>query len=294
MENFNVLSIDGGGIKGLRSLFVVKELERRTGTPAHEIFNLMAGTSTGGIIAALLALGYSCDEVIALYMDHGSKIFKKRWWRRGWIRPQYSDRYLNKVLRKYLKENRLSNCKSHLIVPAYNIETRDKVLFKTSSGFDYTLFDVVRSTVSAQSYFKPHKIHKQRYIDGGNVINNPSMVAYVEYKKVWSDKQLNMLSIGTGREESSIKKRKGGGGLLQWAKPTVDILMIEQAQQTDYFMAKLEPHRYIRIEPVSAAGDTRMDNASLENMLLLKGDGEQTVVQSDALITSFVNRMGNS
>ena len=291
MKKFNVLTIDGGGIKGLRSLFIIKEIEDRMGMMSHEIFDLIAGTSTGGIIATMLALGYSADEVIELYMNHGPKIFEKKCCRFGWFRPKYDDDYLNQVISDYMMGRKLSDCQTELIVPAYNIETRDKILFKTNRGFDYPLFDVVRATVSAQSYFKPHKIDGQRHIDGGNVINNPSMIAYVEYKKRWSDRPLNMLSIGTGREEERIKKSQGGGGLLTWAGPTVDILLVEQSQQTDYFMSKLEPYDYIRIEPVSTAGSVEMDNATKENLLMLKADGEQTIRQNDALIEAFIKKI---
>lgn len=291
MKKFDILTIDGGGIKGLRSLFIIKEIEDRMGMMSHEIFDLIAGTSTGGIIATMLALGYSADEVIELYFDHGPKIFEKKFGRFGIFRPKYDDTYVNKILEEYLMGRKLSDCKTELIVPAYNIETRDKILFKTNVGFDYPLFDVVRSTLSAQTYFKPHKIDGQRHIDGGNVINNPSLVSYVEYKKRWPERPLNMLSIGTGREERRMKKMKGGGGMLTWSKPTVDILMVEQSQQTDYFMSKLEPYNYMRIEPVAIAGDMEMDNARMDNLLMLKADGEQTVKQNDGLISAFIDKI---
>lgn len=291
MRKFDILTIDGGGIKGLRSLFIIKEIEERMGMKSNEIFDLISGTSTGGIIAAMLSIGYSAEEVIELYFTHGPNIFKKKFLRFGIFRPKYDDSYLNKVIKEYVGEKKLSDCLTNVIIPAYNIETRDKILFKSYVGYNYPLFDVVRATVSAQSYFKPHEIDGQRHIDGGNVINNPSLVSYVEYKKRWAGTPINMLSIGTGREEKRIKKRQGNGGLLTWAGPTVDILMIEQSQQTDYFMSKLEPDNYMRIEPVSIAGDIKMDNASLENMLMLKADGEQTVKVYDSMISAFIKKI---
>jgi len=292
-KSFNILAIDGGGIKGVRSLYIIKEIERITRKKSYEIFDLISGTSTGGIIAVLLSIGYSADDIIQLYFNHGPKIFKKRLFRFGILRPKYSDRYLNKVISSYVEDKKLSDCLTNILIPSYNVETRDKYLFKSYNNLssDYKLFDVLRATVSAQTYFKPHKIEKNRHIDGGNVINNPSMISYVEYLKFWSDKPVNLLSISTGRDEVEIKKMKGGGGIIQWVAPTTDILLIEQAQQTDYFMERIIPENYFRIEPSSFFGSVEMDDASEENLISLKKDGEKSVIENKNLIDRFVKNI---
>lgn len=290
MKKFNILTIDGGGIRGLMSLYILRELERMEGKPSHEIFDLIAGTSTGGIIAGMLTLGYDADDLIKLYEEHGEGIFKKKWYRWGIFRPKYSDKYLNKVIESFVADTRLEDCSTRLMIPTYNLKTRDKVIFKSFKDMNASMFDIIRATSSAQSYFRPHKIDGESYIDGGMVINNPALASYVEYVKRWDEKELNMLSLGTGRNEEEIEYAKNGGGMLAWAKPTVDVLLTEQTQQVDYYMSKLEPDNYLRLEPEIKYSNGKMDDASEKNMANMKKDGEVAAQKNLYLVKAFLDK----
>lgn len=286
-KNFNILTIDGGGIKGMRSLYLINYLETKTGKKACQIFDLIAGTSTGGIIAVMLSVGYTASDIIRLYQVHAAKIFEKKFLRFGIFRPRFSDHYFNKILKDYLADKRLSHCLTNIIIPAYDIDKMDKFLFKNDGKQDFSLFDVVRATAAAQSYFSPHEINGIRYIDGGNVINNPSMVCYVEYLKKWAPKPINLISVGTGRQEDSVPHQTNQG-LLFWAKPTVEILMTEQSQQTDYFMSKILYKNYLRLDPLTSEGSKQIDDVSPTNLANLKRDGQNSVAFFYEKLNNFI------
>ena len=127
----------------------------------------------------MLSCGYSVKDLIELYEVHGPKIFERKFLRFGWIRPKYDDKYFNNVLKEYL-ENR--EVLTNLIIPSYNYTKKSKRIFNSYDPKDkgISLYDMVRSTSSAPSFFKPAKIEGDTYIDGGLVINNPSQLAYTD------------------------------------------------------------------------------------------------------------------
>lgn len=282
----NVLSIDGGGIKGLRPLYVLAEIEKRSGKKCVDLFQTMSGTSTGAFIVALLSLGYTAEQIIGLYFNLGKLIFKKSFLRFGIFRNKYSDRNLNEAIFNYFGDIVMSKAKSRLIIPAYNIDSRKDVIFDSHIDKGVKIFDVLRASASAQSYFKTHKIGADRFIDGGNVINNPSYIAWQILKAENFDSDVSVLSIGTGREELPIQKNRKG--MVGWAKNTVDILMTEQAQMVHRVMVDNKNFglikNYYNISPDYHNASEKMDDASDENLNNLIKDGKSTVLKySDSI-----------
>ncbi len=222
MQKVKILSIDGGGIRGIIAVKILKEVERLCGGKIHDIFDLVAGTSTGGLIAAGLTLGkdgkpmYSLDEIEAVYRDHRATIFPpKNWIERNitsWFSPGYDVDGLESVLTNLLGEHRLSDCIKPVLISAYDIQNDSPVFFKTrhwieereeNPTIEYTnsinarLFDVCRATSAGPTYFEPHKfthygkdketrkkVPKEiTCIDGGVFVNNPSLSAVAEILK---------------------------------------------------------------------------------------------------------------
>ncbi len=157
-----ILSIDGGGILGLIPAVVLAEIEARTGRMAAELFDLVAGTSTGGIVACAVAAGVPAAEVAGLYRDRGREIFSSSWGRRmgtafGLVGPQYGAAGLEAALADVFGDRRLSEVGVELLVPAYDIEARCPVLFKSSKARrdgrrDFLLRDVARATSAGASH----------------------------------------------------------------------------------------------------------------------------------------------
>jgi uncharacterized protein len=200
-----VLSIDGGGIRGIIPAMVLAEIEKRTQKPIAENFQLIAGTSTGGILALGLTKParqgrpqYSAADMMELYQKEGKAIFSRsclhRLFALGFIlREKYSAQGIEKVLVKYFGDTRLKEALTEVLVTAYDTENRDSWFFKSSKAkdpnhpeADFLMSDVARATSAAPTYFSPAKIEIKTavdycsLIDGGIFANNPGMCAYVE------------------------------------------------------------------------------------------------------------------
>ena len=120
----NVLVMDAGGIRGYMTLHMIAYIEKHSGYRCCEMFDLIAGTSFGGLAASLLASGYSANQIINAIDEHGPKIFDKKFYRNGVLFSKYGDKYLNKVLQEYFCESRVHSTVCNILVPVYN--TTDK------------------------------------------------------------------------------------------------------------------------------------------------------------------------
>jgi patatin-like phospholipase/acyl hydrolase len=301
MKTANVLEIDGGGIRGVSALIQLIEFERLIKKPLKDHFDLITGTSTGAIVAVLLSVGYSTEDILNLYTLHGNKIFDKNIFRFGILRPKYDDKYFNKILQEYTKDLTLKDCKTNVLIPTYNITTKEGKLFKSSKAKEnnsenYKLFDVIRSSASAQSFFKPLEINGEKYIDGGMYVNNPSIMALIECLKDGYEK-VNIISFSTGEKKSVIKDKTLDGGMLSWAEPTIDILLAEASELTDYTLEKLYPLLsnllgrrlgiYIRCKSLTAKANGKIDDASEKNISNMIEDGETSATMNKDLMRAF-------
>ena len=304
-KNYNILGNDGGGIKGVMLLKQIQELERILGCKINEYFHLIGGTSTGGIAAIMLAIGYSCDEIIKIYTEHGDEIFHKEFLRYGWLRPKYDDINFNNLIKKYVGDKKLSDLKIDVIIPTYNATKQEMYFFKSRKAkldpkHDFNLFDVVRSTSSAPTFFKPHLINGEIFrsltdeesyafmVDGGLGVNNPSMICYSDTKENFVDcedefsvyDKINLISFGTGEDKININKKVIRGGKLRWAGPTVDILMRECNRMTNISLKKLfkaEKGIYVRCQSVIYKSNGDIDDASEKNINNMVLDGLDSV-----------------
>jgi len=306
METCNILSIDGGGIKGLIALMQLKELENKLGIKLCNHFDIITGTSTGGLIATMLSLGHSVDECIEIYTIHGEKIFDKCLFRTGLFKSKYDDSYFNKLLKELVGDLTLkdvSNCK--LIVPSFNATHRDKKIFKSYEDKDkhYSLYEVMRSTAAAPTYFDMIKINGCNYIDGGMVINNPSMVAHLEALKI-GYKKINIISFSTGTSEKAISMSNLNGGILGNVQNIIDVLLTEQSQTTDYTLNEIyKYHReilkkpiglYIRCNSLIEESSGKIDDVSKKNIQNMINDGIKSANINKLLISAFhINTLKN-
>ncbi|HEY7328780.1 MAG TPA: patatin-like phospholipase family protein [Gemmataceae bacterium] len=189
-----VLAIDGGGIRGIIPASFLERLEYHSGKRVHELFDLIAGTSTGGI----LALGYvtppygkTAGELLDLYRMNGHVIFgSKKWWG-PLFRPKYDVGPLERLMDKYFGETLLSKAIVPTLVTSYDIHLRRNQVFKSwetgrDMRKDYKMKDVARATSAAPTYFEPAVLGEGVFVDGGLMANNPAGVAYAEAKRLAS------------------------------------------------------------------------------------------------------------
>jgi patatin-like phospholipase/acyl hydrolase len=281
---FKILCLDGGGMRGVLSAqllaLIEAELLQQTGKRIHDYFDLIAGTSTGAILAAGLALGTSSEQMMQLYLQKGRRIFPYQgYWgyfspqrlplvlQHGLSAPKFSHAGLESVLKEQYGQRTLAELQHQtpkLLITAYDTMLRRPVIFKSWEAAWYSqskVWEAVICSASAPTFFPSYPLQANGYscslIDGGVGANNPSTCAIVAALKLgYTLKDLRILSIGTG--ESTIGypyKDTKHWGLAQWGKRIADVLMdapqdvIEETAQQVVTLGDRYPNHYIRLQP---------------------------------------------
>lgn len=276
----NIISFDGGGVKGRMSLEIAAEIEQRTGEKIKDIFSTMAGTSTGGIIVSMLAKGYSARQIANIYDAECKYIFKRKRFRYGVFRTKYDHSYIEGMIKKYLGDIRMRDLDVRLIIPSYRQDTDELVVFDSDDINHSHLYlrDVVRATSSAPTYFKPHSFNYGLYSDGGTILNNPVLWAYAHVMDSSGfDNRYNLVSIGTSREDTPIYWK---GGISGWFVKLIPSMMNNQVKLqhriTDKICTGLSD-KYWRLEPILKLSSGKIDDGSSENMRNMQIDGLNSV-----------------
>ncbi len=273
---FRILSLDGGGLRGLTQLIILKRIEEKTGKRIHELFDLIIGTSTGAIIAAGLTATknnkpcLTIDKLIDLYFDHGDKIFPtqsnyfKKFLRKA--KSITSSKYevdgLKGQLERYFGDIRLSETIKPIIVTSYDVENNEVIMFKTRRtdelGYDLSLVDVCLSSTAAPSYFPPHEMNWMGvngvFVDGGIYINNPSMAAVADAlrhnygREDIKIEDIQLLSIGTGIYSKKIKSESKDWGIVKWANNITTIMMQSTSKSVEYECEQMPFDKYLRLQ----------------------------------------------
>jgi len=306
MQPFRVLSIDGGGIRGIIPAVLLSALEQRAGKPVCELFDLIAGTSTGGILALLLtkpaAAGvpaYSAAAALDLYTEHGAQIFDASLWHRiravdDVLEQKYPAGPIETLLQQYFGVARLSEALTPVLIPGYEIEIREPWFFRSERAkahpdkYDFLMWEVARATSAAPTYFPPELIqqdaHNWALIDGGTFANNPGMCAWAEAARCAPDRGVLLASLGTGEHTRPVPYAQAKDwGLLGWARPILDIVFDGVSKTTDYELCQLIPRdRYYRFQLRLPLANNDLDNASAENIAALTAEAQKLATSRSA------------
>jgi patatin-like phospholipase/acyl hydrolase len=300
-----VLCIDGGGIRGLIPALVLAEIEQRTGRRIAELVDLVAGTSTGGILACGLTRPgpdgrplYSAQELAGIYVEEGPRIFHRSLLKRifsvdGWVDERYDDDGLDAALARYLGEATLSQALADVLVTAYEISDRLAFFFRSARArsdpaYDFPLVQVARATGAAPSYFEPAEAtdvagaRTYPLVDGGVFAVNPSMCALADVTAAGRADELRlMLSLGTGEHTRSYSfEQTRSWGQLEWARPVLDMVFDGVADTTDFEAATLMGDRYVRLQTELNIASDDLDDASDSNLAALRREAEQLIAAS--------------
>jgi hypothetical protein len=245
-----ILSIDGGGIRGVFPATVLAELEEHLDQPLHRYFDLIAGTSTGGIIAIGLALGVPARDIADLYVKKGPEIFFQE---RGgvvggldrlrasltqWFAPKYAPDRLHRELEGVLGALKIGNAQTRLLVPAFNARTKKVHIIKTShaerlmTDFRMPAVDAAMATAAAPTFLPRHMTAQGiGLVDGGLWANNPAGPAVIEGIGTlgWSRESIRVLSIGCLEDVSELPESAGRIGI---ARQVQDFFMAGQAHSS--------------------------------------------------------------
>lgn len=271
-----ILSIDGGGIRGIipgQILVILEEkLKEKTGNPDARIadfFDFVAGTSTGGILTCAYLMPGTTDQgqnlrpkfdagqVVDLYLKNGGDIFNVTLGHKlrtmgGVLDEKYSQSGLERALDNYFGDTKLSELLKPCLITSYDIKHRMGHFFTQhdairKKGWDFPVREVARATSAAPTYFECSNVKSVSevsypLIDGGVFVNNPTLCAfaevYNEYKT--SPDKMVVLSLGTGfsKKEYDYEKAKDWG-MIQWVKPLIDIMMSGVAEVVDYQLKQI-------------------------------------------------------
>ncbi len=298
-RRYRILSLDGGGVKGTYTASFLCTLESLTGKSVGQHFDLITGTSTGGIIAVAIGLGIPLQQVLDLYVSKGPEIFPcpVPGWRgklascwRHVVGPKHSHESLRQALDGVLGARRFGESENRLVIPAFNAINGDIQLFKTAHcpayRMDYQLpaVSVAMATSAAPTYFNAHTDdHGRAFIDGGVWANCPVMVGIVEAVAAlgWPVDQLDVLSIGTTAEPFDVSRQRRQGGLLQWNRGLVDVLMAAQVRGSLGLAGALTKQRIRRIDVTTRPGRFSLDNSKEISELRALGENSARQVAEE-------------
>ncbi len=326
-----ILSIDGGGIRGImpgQILVALEEkLQKKSGNPKARIadyFDLIAGTSTGGILACIYLCPsdadsgkakFSAKEAVDLYLENGDEIFDISLKHKiesgaGMLDEKYGADELEESLNDYLGDLKLSQLLKPCLITSYDIRRRQAHFFrqhkaKNSAAHNFFVKDVARATSAAPTYFEVAKIKSVSSIpyplvDGGVFANNPALCAYAEARNLPGKpkaKDMFMLCLGTGKIKKPYYYKKAKDfGLVQWVKPIIDIMMSGTAETVDFqlhqiFDAVGKPKQYVRIEPELFNASPEMDDASIENLNELKVAGQMCAEDNEEALDQVADTL---
>jgi patatin-like phospholipase/acyl hydrolase len=330
-KKVRILSIDGGGIRGIIPAVILNYIEQGlqacTGdknVTLADYFDLVAGTSTGGILACYYLLPplsgqtrhsrFFAADAINMYANHGKEIFDHKFLRLGIAKEKYSAAGLEKVLNECMGDTTLAQTRRNCIVTAYDVTERKAVFFTSPEARkyehrNYLVRDVARATSAAPTYFELAAIRSMGgaasyLIDGAMYAGNPALCAVVEANKSIFDacthptvNDLYIVSIGTGKAKEKYDYGKAKNwGAIGWARPLIDILLSASAEVVDYQLRQLFAVAecsdcYVRLEPELGKAKPDMDDASEENIAQLKDAGECFIKEHAEELDEIVGKL---
>ena len=286
---FRVLALDGGGIRGVAPAAFLAYVEAHLDRPIHRYFDLLVGTSTGGIIALALASGVPAERVLQLYRERGAALFARRYPilpKRAAMAlgPLYRSGPLHEELRRILGEDTLLGAaRCRVCVPAVNVSSGNVVVFKTRHHERFErdhrlpMWRVAAATAAAPTYFHPvHVPGCGWFVDGGLWANAPAMIGVAEAALLgYRPDEVEVLSVGTGTapfcKEGPRRWSPWGDfrfGLLGWGKGLVDLVMRAQTQRAANFTSYLmPPDHHVRVDFELPDGDCGLDAVHLTETL---------------------------
>ena len=317
-----ILAIDGGGIRGILPAMVLADLERRTNRPIIDLFDLIVGTSTGGLVALALACPdaegkprHTARDIVRLYDVEGKRVFSRSVWHKirsvgALAEGKYPSAGIEGVLQDYFGECRLKDALADVVVPAYEIERRMPFFFKTSNAkqksyYDYPMKNVIRAATAAPTYFEPMQVQIDgpndyyALVDGALFAYNPGMCAYVEALNRFPDRDsVIMVSLGTGKLTRRLPYDEvKDWGAARWAQPAFALMCDGICDVVDHQLQQLLPEtedglrQYYRFQARLDVGNDDMDDASNTNIRVLKLLAEDMLQANRAVLRSLADKL---
>ena len=238
LSSKSVLSLDGGGSHMLIQLSVLACLEEDTGASTYDLFDMIAGSSSGGLITCLiLGRRISAGQIIQMALQEKllEKMMVAHWMHRLLnklqIRPKYTGKQKSSTLQAELANLRLSSLSKRILIPCFNLNQDRLEIFTNENSFDFLLSEIADACTAAPSYYPPVRMEDGNWrMDGGVGMNNPGLSAYLHASQCWNGCDIRVLSIGSGWRSFVVNGNQACGyGGLQWsAKGIASIILREK------------------------------------------------------------------
>lgn len=299
-ESFRILSIDGGGIRGVFPAHVLACVEKKLGVDLHDAFDIIAGTSTGAIIASAVACKIPAHKIVPLYRSHGRTIFtpsRRGWWWPRPMRPGFHSKYDNTALRSLLQEvfgdTLLGEISKPLLLPSTDVGGGGVHVLKSGYSTSFTrdrslpVRRAVLASCAAPVYFDPVKVDAYLLADGGIWANNPALAAVIDarYRLGIPLDDIRVLSLGTGTSRTAYGTAPRKWGLLNgWrAIGFIDFVLSLQAQSThNYLKLILAKHQLLRMD-FQTDNPLPLDDPTAIDDLISRADKEFTYASDDLM-----------
>ena len=282
-KEFTILSIDGGGIKGIFPAALLSQVEQKllNGQSVADYFDLITGTSTGGIIALGLANELTATEMLAMYIDRGQEIFppaKDNWL--GWLKKQkdsiysqflyrYNDESLSQLLNDVFGNRLLRESNNRLCIPSFEGKFSEVYIFKTPHHPDYQLdateklTTVARATSAAPTLFRSLDTGDYTFVDGGIWCNNPIMIGVVDAMTCYNvlPERIRILSIGCGDSPYYVHdKIHMAGGKWHWREVIFAAMHLQSQNALGQAGLLIEPENLLRVSPPTQDVPIKLDD----------------------------------
>lgn len=275
-DRLQVLALDGGGAKALFTAHVLARLEADLGVRIAEHFDLIAGTSAGGIIALALGAGLRPAEIVEHYTDLTARVFprsRQARWRLAprALQPAYSGAVLRAALADVFGSRLLGESEKRLIIPSWDVQRGEVHIFKTPHHThlrrdgQIPMVDVALATSAAPTYFEAARVDGQRLIDGGVWANNPSVVAITEAVSMLAASldHIRVLNVGTIDQRTNHPARLDTGGWANWARPGAALLITASSRGSQGTAAHLVgKNNFVRFDALVPGDVFTLDRAS--------------------------------
>lgn len=318
-SSFRILSIDGGGIRGIIPARILQSLEEIAKKPIHQLFNLIVGTSTGGLIALASTCPnekntakFSAKQIVDIYTDHAADIFKHSFFRKiitggGLWGAKYDRSDFDDILSQLFEDALFSQALCPLIIPTYSLLKGQPNLFSSRTALQNNtrllMKDLAGATSAAPTYFSPKAFTDNQgnhYLeaDGGIFANNPETIAAAEAVALCPDldkNNIHVISIGTG----NVKLNKGGlalknAGAIGWVMQAnlIDIMMTANVSWANDEVSIYYPASH-RLQVPIPSNLGQMDNVSEENITGLLNAAEMFIKDNSALLEHIATQKIN-
>ena len=279
---FRILAIDGGGIRGVFPAAFLAALENRHlgGCSVARYFDLIAGTSTGGIIALGLGARLRADEIRDLYVKRGCEVFPpigdgvlgriERQWQdsRQLFTYRYDSTALERVLSECFGNLKFGDARTRLCIPSVDGRYGETYIFKTPHHPDFTkdaadsMTKVAMATAAAPTFFRPFEDGGYTFVDGGLFANNPIMVALADALSCFSvpRERIRILSIGCGTGEFVVDRNRMRGGAIAWRKVIEAAMQLQSLDARGQAGLLIGAEHVLRIEPHVAGEAIELDD----------------------------------